>query len=62
MAIDPTDVEFVSDDIVCRAWRYRPSVANGACIVMAHGLGGLRSASLDAYAALRRGRIRGAAV
>ena len=50
MAIDRTDVEFVSGDIVCRAWRYRPSVANGACIVMAHGLGGLRSASLDAYA------------
>jgi fermentation-respiration switch protein FrsA (DUF1100 family) len=44
---------FLSDGITCRAWVYEPveSVARPApCIVMAHGLGGTRDASLEPYA------------
>lgn len=52
MAVQGFDVEFASGGDLCRAWHYRPAVANGACVVMAHGLGGLRTASLEAYARL----------
>ena len=50
-ATERQDTEFTSGDAVCRAWLYRPA-ADGArpCIVMAHGLGGLRTASLEPYA------------
>ena len=48
------DIEFLSQSAKCRAWRYTPSAAvdspRRACIVMAHGLGGTRSAGLDPYA------------
>ena len=43
-------VEFASAGTVCRGWWYRPAAANGACIVMAHGLGGVRTAGLEPYA------------
>lgn len=46
------DVEFLSEDTVCRAWFYLPEgeAADHACIIMAHGLGGTRDASLEPYA------------
>lgn len=45
------DIEFNSGGALCRAWLYRPpSVSLMPCIVMAHGLGGLRTASLEPYA------------
>lgn len=47
------DVAFLSDGVTCRAWAYVPDerVARPApCIVMAHGLGGTRDASLEPYA------------
>lgn len=44
------DVEFASGGQTCRAWWYMPEAANGACIVMAHGLGGIRTAGLEPYA------------
>lgn len=45
------DVEFPSDGVTCRGWLYLPD-ADGPrpIIVMAHGLGGLRTMRLDAYA------------
>jgi dienelactone hydrolase len=45
------DVEFSSAGTVCRAWLYQPE-GSGAlpCIIMAHGLGGTRDASLEPYA------------
>ncbi|MBL8352157.1 MAG: alpha/beta hydrolase [Burkholderiaceae bacterium] len=45
------DAEFASAGTLCRGWWY-PGSANGrgGCIVMAHGLGGLRSAGLEPYA------------
>jgi pimeloyl-ACP methyl ester carboxylesterase len=52
-----TDVEFPSDGTTCRAWLYLPEVTPSAaadhsrpCVVMAHGLGGTRDASLEPYA------------
>ncbi len=47
------EVAFPSDGVTCRAWAYVPDerVARPApCIVMAHGLGGTRNASLEPYA------------
>ena len=47
------EVAFLSDGVTCRAWLYDPAadVALPApCIVMAHGLGGTRDASLQPYA------------
>jgi dienelactone hydrolase len=47
------EVAFLSDGVPCRAWLYEPAadVAGPApCIVMAHGLGGTRDASLPPYA------------
>ncbi len=47
------EVEFASGGVTCRAWAYAPpDPARGAtpCIVMAHGLGGTRDASLEPYA------------
>jgi uncharacterized protein len=46
------DVSFTSHGTLCRAWLYRPSVASGAvpCVVMAHGFGATRDASLAPYA------------
>jgi acetyl esterase/lipase len=47
------EVAFTSGGVTCRAWAYQPSgsVSNSApCIVMAHGLGGTRNASLEPYA------------
>jgi uncharacterized protein len=47
------EVAFLSGGVTCRAWAYGPN--DGAtrpapCIVMAHGLGGTRDASLEPYA------------
>lgn len=44
------DVAFASDGETCRAWWYEPEAAHGACVVMAHGLGGVRTAGLEPYA------------
>ncbi|NJD30903.1 MAG: alpha/beta hydrolase [Gammaproteobacteria bacterium] len=50
------DVEFPSAGITCRAWLYHPHVAPGSggtprpCVVMAHGFGATRDASLAPYA------------
>lgn len=51
------DVEFESDGAVCRAWHYVPAALERAgglhaapCIVMAHGFGATRDASLQPYA------------
>lgn len=47
------DVEFLSHNIVCRAWLYKPVITadeDRPCIVMAHGLGGTRDAGLEPYA------------
>ncbi len=54
------DVEFESGSDTCRAWWYEPHAGNGEagasassgrpCVVMAHGLGGVRTAGLEPYA------------
>jgi fermentation-respiration switch protein FrsA (DUF1100 family) len=47
------EVAFASGGVTCRAWLYEPAdrIARPApCIVMAHGLGGTRDASLAPYA------------
>jgi dienelactone hydrolase len=49
-----TDVAFGSHGATCRAWRYAPA-GNGdgvlrPCVVMAHGFGATRDASLEPYA------------
>lgn len=51
-----TDEDFRSSGLRCAAWLYRPAgsaLANDAglpCVVMAHGLGGVRTAGLEPYA------------
>lgn len=51
-----TDADFASDGTRCAAWLYKPadsSLNNDAglpCVVMAHGLGGVRTAGLQPYA------------
>ena len=50
MGSERTDVEFTSDGVVIRAWLYRPNVPNPPIIVMAHGLGGVKTMRLDAFA------------
>ena len=45
------DLSFPSGDARCAAWLYRPEgVGPHACVVMAHGFGGVREARLWAYA------------
>ncbi len=46
------DVRFRSGEDECAAWLYRPEAADGdvACVVMAHGFGGVKEARLDAFA------------
>jgi pimeloyl-ACP methyl ester carboxylesterase len=47
------EVAFLSDGATCRAWLYEPAAdvpPPSPCIVMAHGLGGTRDASLSPYA------------
>jgi pimeloyl-ACP methyl ester carboxylesterase len=48
------DVAFGSGGSTCRAWRYTPTDAGGdagqPCVVMAHGFGATRDASLEPYA------------
>ena len=45
-----TDTAFTSGNVTCRAWLYTPADADGAAIVMAHGLGGTRDAGLEPFA------------
>jgi len=49
-----SDVAFGSHGSTCRAWRYTPADAGGntgqPCVVMAHGFGATRDASLEPYA------------
>jgi len=48
-----TEAAFAVDGVTCRAWVYEPTASAGRpapCIVMAHGLGGTRDASLEPYA------------
>jgi dienelactone hydrolase len=47
------EVAFLSGGVTCRAWAYVPADSGNRrspCIVMAHGLGGTRDASLEPYA------------
>ena len=46
------DVAFDSHGTLCRAWHYAPdgAVAASPCVVMAHGFGATRDASLEPYA------------
>lgn len=44
------DLRFESGDGSCAAWLYPAQAAHAACVVMAHGFGGVREARLDAYA------------
>ena len=47
------DVEFSSGGVTCRAWAYAPAgraQRSTACVVMGHGLGGTREASLEPFA------------
>jgi pimeloyl-ACP methyl ester carboxylesterase len=48
-----TDVAFDSQGTRCRAWLYRPiqAASPSPCVVMAHGFGATRDASLEPYAA-----------
>ena len=49
--MDRSDVTFMSESTKCAAWFYRADVARPApCIVMAHGLAGVKEMRLDAYA------------
>ncbi|MDX6581373.1 MAG: uncharacterized protein QOI10_557 [Solirubrobacterales bacterium] len=50
--MDRDDVRFRSADAECAGWLYRPEAADGdvACVVLAHGFGGVKEARLDAYA------------
>ena len=47
-----SDVAFDSHGALCRAWHYTPGDTSGArpCVVMAHGFGATRDASLEPYA------------
>lgn len=49
-----TEVAFGSRGATCRAWRYRPATGDDGtprpCVVMAHGFGATREASLEPYA------------
>jgi fermentation-respiration switch protein FrsA (DUF1100 family) len=49
---DRQDVEFASHGTACRAWFYRAATVEKAapCVVMAHGFGATRDASLEPYA------------
>lgn len=47
------DASFIVDGVTCRTWVYEPGAGvkrPAPCIVMAHGLGGTRMASLEPYA------------
>ncbi len=46
------DVRFRSGDAECAGWLYRPESPDRevACVVLAHGFGGVKEARLDAYA------------
>lgn len=53
--MDRADVAFPSHGGTCRAWHYRPRDTTAAdaarpCVVMAHGFGATRDASLEPYA------------
>src|SRR4051794_10437332 len=49
--MDRIDVSFPSGGERCAAWLYRPEGSGpGACVVLAHGFGGVRYARLDAFA------------
>ncbi|MBP7582416.1 MAG: alpha/beta hydrolase [Spirochaetes bacterium] len=46
-----SDIQFTSKGATCRGWLYQPKKkGSSACIVMAHGFGGVREMRLDAYA------------
>lgn len=53
-AVQRVEAEFGSHGEICRAWRYAPAESPGAgrgpCVVMAHGFGATRDASLAPYA------------
>lgn len=53
MNFDRKDVEFLSSGVVLRAWHYQPhkrAREPNPCVVMAHGLNGTRTASLEPFA------------
>ena len=51
--VQRSEVEFLSQGVICRAWLYQPAQPSGhpaPGIIMAPGLGGTREAGLDPYA------------
>jgi len=53
--VNRSDIAFGSGSSTCRAWLYRPATAvepgtARPCVVMAHGFGATRDASLAPYA------------
>jgi pimeloyl-ACP methyl ester carboxylesterase len=54
--VERVEVPFGSHGSICRAWKYAPEATDGAanerrpCVVMAHGFGATRDASLAPYA------------
>lgn len=49
--MDRFDITFTSESLTCAGWFYRAAVEGPApCIVMAHGLAGVKEMRLDAYA------------
>lgn len=49
-AAERVDLRFESGGESCAAWLYPSHAPGAACVVMAHGFGGVREARLDAYA------------
>jgi len=47
-----SDIEFLSSNVRCAAWYYRPVCTSSSlpCVVMAHGFSAVRDQRLDAYA------------
>jgi pimeloyl-ACP methyl ester carboxylesterase len=54
LSTQKSEVVFQSHGVACRAWLYRPAsdVGRAPCVVMAHGFGATRDASLEPYALL----------
>jgi fermentation-respiration switch protein FrsA (DUF1100 family) len=51
MSITREDVSFISGGLKCTGWFYRPEGTGPfPCVILAHGLGGVRSHRLDLYA------------
>lgn len=49
-AVERLDLQFPSGNVQCSAWLYLPATPRAPVIVMAHGLGAVRTMRLDAFA------------